>query len=48
MSPPKRISPVSTKLAAAADINREEIPFEVVVSICSVLVVGLFILIFLA
>ncbi len=34
--------------AASANINREETPFEALASICSVLVVGLFILTFLA
>src|SRR6202007_2893496 len=48
MRPATKISPVSTKPAASAKINREETPFEVLASICSVLVVGLFILTFLA
>ena len=48
MSPATKISPVSTKPAASANINREETPFEALASICSVLVVGLFILTFLA
>ena len=43
-----KISPDSKKPAASADINREETPFEALASICSVLVVGLFILTFLA
>jgi len=41
-------SPVSTKPAASANVNREETPFEALAGICSVLVVGLFILTFLA
>ena len=48
MGPATKISPVSTKPAASANINREETPFEALASICSVLVVGLFILTFLA
>jgi hypothetical protein len=40
--------PVSTKLAASTDINRDETPFEALASTCSVLMVGLFILTFLA
>ena len=48
MSPATKISPVSTKPAASANVNREETPFEALASICSVLVVGLFILTFLA
>ena len=48
MSPATKISPASTKSAASANINREETPFEALASICSVLVVGLFILTFLA
>ena len=48
MGPATKISPDSTKPAASADINREETPFEALASICSVLVVGLFILTFLA
>jgi signal peptidase I len=43
-----KISPVSKKSAASAKINREETPFEGLAGICSVLVVGLFILTFLA
>jgi signal peptidase I len=48
MSPATKNSPVSTKPAASAHSNREETPFEALASICSVLVVGLFILTFLA
>ena len=48
MSSAGKRSPVSTKPAASANINREETPFEALASICSVLVVGLFILTFLA
>jgi signal peptidase I len=48
MSPTTKISPGSTNRAASANINREETPFEALASICSVLVVGLFILTFLA
>src|ERR1700721_1657969 len=48
MSSAAKRSPVSTKPAASAKINREETPFEALASICSVLVVGLFILTFLA
>ena len=48
MGPATKISPDSTKPAASTDINREETPFEALASICSVLVVGLFILTFLA
>jgi signal peptidase I len=40
--------PVSTKPAAAANAKREETPFEALAGICSVLVVGLFVLTFLA
>jgi signal peptidase I len=43
-----KISPVTKKPAASATINREETPFEALAGICSVLVVGLFILTFLA
>ena len=43
-----KIAPVSKEPPAAANINREETPFEALASICSVLVVGLFILTFLA
>ena len=42
------ISSVSNTPAPPADLNREETPFEALASICSVLVVGLFILTFLA
>ena len=38
----------SEERPASTDIEREETPFEAVASICSVLVVGLFILTFLA
>jgi signal peptidase I len=48
MSSAREISPVSTKPAASAKMNREETPFEALASICSVLVVGLFIMTFLA
>src|ERR1700690_4181239 len=48
MSPTTKISSGSTNRAASANINREETPFEALASICSVLVVGLFILTFLA
>jgi len=48
MSPTTKVSPVLTKRAASANIDREETPFEALASICSVLVVGLFILTFLA
>jgi signal peptidase I len=48
MRPATKISPVSTKPAASANINQEETPFEALASICSVLVVGLFILTFVA
>ena len=48
MSPTTKISPGLTNRAASANINRRETPFEAVASICSVLVVGLFILTFLA
>ena len=43
-----KISPVLKKPAASANIDREETPFEALAGICSVLVVGLFILTFLA
>ena len=39
---------VFTRPAASADIQREETPFEALAGICSVLVVGLFLLTFLA
>ena len=48
MSSTTKISPGSTKRAASADVNREETTFEALASTCSVLVVGLFILTFLA
>ncbi len=44
MGPTTKISPGSTKRADSANIDREETPFEALASICSVLVVGLFIL----
>ena len=43
-----KVSSVSKKAAASANIKPEETPFEALASICSVLVVGLFILTFLA
>jgi signal peptidase I len=48
MSLTTKNSPSSAKHAASVNINREESPFEALASICSVLVVGLFILTFLA
>ncbi|HUN84555.1 MAG TPA: signal peptidase I [Terracidiphilus sp.] len=48
MSPTEKISPGSRKRTASANIDREETPFEMLSSICSVLVVGLFILTFVA
>src|ERR1700691_6365355 len=48
MSSATKRSHVSTKPAASAKINQEETPFEALAGICSVLVVGLFILTFLA
>ncbi len=48
MSPATKISSGSTKRSAAADTHPEETPFEALAGICSVLVVGLFILTFLA
>jgi signal peptidase I len=48
MCPATKISPGSTNRAASANSNREETPFEALAGICSVLVVGLFILTFLA
>jgi len=48
MSSATKISSDSTKRPAAGNVNREETPFEALASICSVLVVGLFILAFLA
>lgn len=44
----KRIAPVSKQPASSASVNQEETPFEALASICSVLVVGLFILTFVA
>jgi len=48
MSPATKNSPVSTKPGASANSNREETPFEALAGTCSVLVVGLFILTFIA
>src|SRR5215469_10209577 len=48
MSSTTKISAGSTKGATSANVNREETPFETLAGICSVLVVGLFILTFLA
>jgi signal peptidase I len=48
MSRTRKISPESAERAASGNVNREETPFEALASICSVLVVGLFILTFLA
>jgi signal peptidase I len=48
MSRTREIPTDSMKRPASADTNREETPFEALASICSVLVVGLFILTFLA
>jgi signal peptidase I len=48
MSPTTKVPPGSIKRAASSNIDREETPFEALASICSVLVVGLFILTFLA
>ena len=48
MRPATNISPVSTKPAASAKIDQKETPFEALASICSVLVVGLFMMTFLA
>ena len=48
MNRTRKNSTESTMRAASANINREETPFEALASICSVLVVGLFILTFLA
>src|SRR5215469_12235755 len=48
MSSTTKISPGSTKRATSSSVNREETPFEALASICSVLVVGLFIQTFLA
>jgi signal peptidase I len=48
MSPKTKFSGTSTNRAPSGNKNREETPFEALASICSVLVVGLFILTFLA
>src|ERR1700751_67481 len=48
MSPTMKLSHGSIKRAAYAHNDREETPFEALASICSILVVGLFILTFLA
>ncbi|HVZ83676.1 MAG TPA: signal peptidase I [Terracidiphilus sp.] len=48
MSPTAKNSPGSTKPADLSSTNRDETPFEALSSICSVLVVGMFILTFLA
>ena len=48
MNPATKTSAVSTKSAASADSHREETPFESLASICSVLVVGLFVMTFVA
>ena len=48
MNSATKISPVSTKSAASADINQKETPLESLASICSVLVVGLFVMTFVA
>ena len=48
MNPATKISPVLTMSAASADINRGETPFESLASICLVLVVGLFVMTFVA
>ena len=48
MSPATKISPGSTKRSAAADTHPNETFFEALASICSALVVGLFVLTFLA
>lgn len=48
MSSATKISPDSAVPAPSANVNREETPFEALAGICSVLVVGLFILTFLA
>ncbi len=48
MSPTAKNSPGSTKPAAISSTTRDETPFEALASICSVLVVGLFILYFIA
>ena len=48
MSPATKSSPGSTKRAAAGGTHPDETPFEALAGICSVLVVGLFVLTFLA
>ena len=48
MNSATKISPVSTKSAASADISQKETPLESLASICSVLVVGLFVMTFVA
>ncbi len=48
MGPTTKISPGSTKPPATTSANRDETPFEALASMCTVLVVGLFILTFLA
>jgi signal peptidase I len=48
MSPAAKSFSVSTKPAASSNTDREETPLEALAGICSVLVVGLFILTFLA
>ena len=48
MNPATKMSAVSTESVVSADINREETPFESLASICSVLVVGLFLMTFVA
>jgi signal peptidase I len=48
MRPSTKISPVSMKPAASASIDQKETPLEALASICSILVVGLFVLTFLS
>jgi signal peptidase I len=48
MSAATKIPPASTKPAASAKVDQDETPLEALASICSVLVVGLFIMTFLA
>ncbi len=48
MRPTAKVSPALAKRAVPADIDREETPLEALANICSVLVVGLFILTFIA
>ena len=48
MVPAMKISSVPAKSEASADIKREETPLESLSSVCSILVVGLFILTFIA